>query len=314
MIGPVLVTGAGGFVGTSLCYALGRRGVKVSAVVRRDPQHGQSAVGVISSQTNWDQPLRGCEAVVHLAARVHVMTERSLDPLREFRAVNLGGTLQLARRSADLGVRRFVFASSIGVNGLQTELGRAFSISDEPQPHNAYALSKWEAEQGLLELATETGMEVVIIRPPLVYGYGAPGNFGALMRVVKKVIPLPLASVHNQRSLVGIDNVVDLIVTCLDHSQAANETFLVSDGHDLSTSELIRMMADAAGVRARLFPVPVTVLRAAASLLGKAEAVDRLCGNLQVDISKTREVLGWNPPVSVEEGLRRAFAQPSVEK
>jgi nucleoside-diphosphate-sugar epimerase len=183
-----------------------------------------------------------------------------------------------------------------------------FSEKDIPNPNNAYAISKWEAEQGLLQIAAESGLEVVIIRPPLVYGHNAPGNFGSLIRAVQRGWPLPLGAVNNQRSLVGLDNLVDFIVTCLTHPRAANQTFLVSDGQDLSTTDLVRGMAQAAGVPARLLPVPVWALQAGATLLGRGDAVQRLCGNLQVDISKARNLLGWVPPVSVEEGLWRAMA------
>lgn len=190
---------------------------------------------------------------------------------------------------------------------MQTLPGCAFSEVHKPKPHNAYALSKWEAEQGLIQISAETGLEAVIIRPPLVYGPGAPGNFGSLMRVVQRGWPLPLGAVRNQRSLIALDNLVDFIITCIRLPQAANQTFLVSDGQDLSTTELVRGMARAAGVPARLLPVPVWALQAGAKLLGKGDAVQSLCGDLQVDISKARELLEWLPPVSVDEGLRRAM-------
>jgi nucleoside-diphosphate-sugar epimerase len=262
-------------------------------------------VGELSSTTDWFAALEGVETVVHCAGRAHVLHDTAADPQAAFRTVNLDGTLNLARQAVKSGVKRFVFISSIGVNGVQTAPGQAFSEADQPKPHNAYALSKWEAEQGLLSIANETGLGVVIVRPPLVYGFGAPGNFAALMRAVQRGWPLPLGAVHNQRSLVSLYNLVDFIVTCISHPQAANQTFLVSDGHDLSTTELVRGMARAAGVPARLLPVPVWALQAGARLLGKGDAVQRLCGNLQVDISKARSLLGWVPPVSVEEGLLR---------
>jgi nucleoside-diphosphate-sugar epimerase len=246
---------------------------------------------------------------VHTAARAHVLNDRVTDPLAEFRRVNTVGTLRLAEQAAATGVKRFVFVSSIGVNGVQTSIGKPFSEATQPKPHNAYALSKWEAEQGLMRIADETGLEVVIIRPPLVYGCNAPGNFGSLMRAVQRGWPLPLGAVHNQRSLVALDNLVDFIVTCITHPQAANQTFLVSDGQDLSTTELVRGMAQAAGVPARLLPVPVWALQAGATLLGKGDAVQRLCGNLQVDISKARNLLGWTPPVSVAAGLLLAMGR-----
>jgi UDP-glucose 4-epimerase len=250
--------------------------------------------------------LREVDAVFHLAARVHVMKDTAVDSLAEFRKVNVLGTLNLARQAAAVGVKRFVFVSSVKVNGESTPVGQAFTEADEPNPQDAYAVSKFEAEQGLREIAADTGMAVVIIRPPLVYGPGIKANFAALMRAVQRGWPLPLGAVRNQSSLVALDNLVDFVVTCITHPQAVNQTFLVSDGQDLSTTELVRGMAHAAGVPARLLPVPVWALQAGATLLGKGDAVQRLCGNLQVDISKARQLLGWVPPVSVDEGLRRA--------
>jgi UDP-glucose 4-epimerase len=263
-------------------------------------------VGSIDRATNWTEALREVDAVFHLAARVHVMKDTAVDSLAEFRKVNVLGTLNLARQAAAVGVKRFVFVSSVKVNGESTPVGQAFTEADEPNPQDAYAVSKFEAEQGLREIAADTGMAVVIIRPPLVYGPGIKANFAALMRAVQRGWPLPLGAVRNQRSLVALDNLVDFVVTCITHPQAVNQTFLVSDGQDLSTTELVRGMAHAAGVPARLLPVPVWALQAGATLLGKGDAVQRLCGNLQVDISKARQLLGWVPPVSVDEGLRRA--------
>jgi len=308
----VLVTGGQGFVGNALAAGALAAGfsVRISSRQTLIPAEGRlecSQVGDLGATTDWVAALEGVEAVVHCAGRAHVLHDMAADPLAAFRIVNLDGTLNLARQSVEAGVKRFVFISSIGVNGVQTEPGNPFSEVDEPNPHNAYSLSKWEAEQGLLRIADETGLEVVIIRPPLVYGCNAPGNFGALMRAVQRGWPLPLGVVHNQRSLVVLDNLVDFIVTCITHPQAANQIFLVSDGQDLSTTDLVRGMAQAAGVPARLLPVPVWALQAGATLLGKGDAVQRLCGNLQVDISKARGLLGWVPPVSVEEGLRRAM-------
>jgi UDP-glucose 4-epimerase len=251
--------------------------------------------------------LREVDAVIHLAARVHVMKDTALDPLAEFRRVNVHGTLNLTRQAAATGVKRFVYVSSVKVNGESTLAGQAFTETAEPNPQDAYGVSKHEAEHGLREIASQSGMEVVVIRPPLVYGAGVKANFAALMRAVQRGWPLPLGAVHNQRSLVALDNLVDFIVTCTTHPQAANQTFLVSDGHDLATPELVRGLARAAGVPARLLPVPVWVLQAGATLLGKGDAVRRLCGNLQVDISKARELLGWVPPLSVDEGLHRAM-------
>ena len=207
-----------------------------------------------------------------------------------------------------MGVRRFIFLSTIGVNGNVTNAGKSFSAADAPQPHDPYSVSKYEAEVGLRTIAASSQMEVVIIRSPLVYGRNAPGNFGKLNRLVARGLPLPLASVNNRRSLLGIDNLVSFIVTCLEHPAAANETFLVSDGEDLSTPDLIRRMARAMGRTARLLPVPAPLIMAAATVLGKGEMAHRICGSLQVDISKSQELLRWNPPVTVAEGLRRAVS------
>ncbi|HEY5579869.1 MAG TPA: SDR family oxidoreductase [Rhodoferax sp.] len=315
----VLVTGGQGFVGKALAIGALSNGFAVRVSSRRkliaaEARLEHSQVGDLGPATDWLAALQGVNAVVHCAGRAHVMTDTALDPLTAFRTVNAAGTLNLARQAVEAGVKRFVFVSSVGVNGAQTALGKLFSETDQPNPHNAYALSKWEAEQGLLHLADETGLEVVIIRPPLVYGHSAPGNFGALMRAVQRGWPLPLGAVHNQRSLVALSNLVDFIVTCITHPQAANQTFLVSDGQDLCTTELVRGMARAAGVPARLLPVPVWALQAGATLLGRGDAVQRLCGNLQVDISKARQLLGWVPPVSVDEGLRRAVGGALHEK
>ncbi len=307
MAGRVLVTGASGFVGSALCERLLKKKWLVTSVSRTLKTPESVAVGEIGPATDWAFALRQAEVVVHCAARAHIMSDKAADPLAEFRTVNVQGTLHLARQSVVAGVKRFVYLSSIGVNGVQTTAGQVFSEVDVPCPHNAYALSKLEAEQGLRLIASETGLELVIIRPPLVYGYGAPGNFASLLRAVHRGWPLPFGSVHNQRSLVALDNLVDFIILCINHPQATSQTFLVSDGHDLSTADLLRGLARAAGISSRLIPVPVWALHAGADLLGQGDVMQRLCGNLQVDISKARSLLGWTPPVSVEEGFRRAI-------
>ena len=303
----VFITGAAGFVGRSLLPSLQRQMYEVVCAGRHSLSPNDVYIANINGHTNWQ--FSGTQhVVIHLAARVHVMNESDAKPLVAFRAVNFDGTLNLARQAAAAGVKRFVFVSSVKVNGESTPHGQAFTATDAPNPQDAYGQSKHEAEQGLRQLSAATGMEVVIIRPPLVYGPGVKANFAALMRAVQRGLPLPLGAVHNQRSLVALDNLVDFIVTCITHPRAANHTFLVSDGHDLSTTELVRGMAQAAEVPARLLSVPVWALQAGATLLGKGDAVQRLCGNLQVDITKARRLLGWVPPVSVEEGLRRAMA------
>ena len=305
----VLVTGAGGFVGRALIAETAARGNLVRGTSRLQggvPKSIDSAViADVGPCTDWGKALNGCNVVIHLAARAHVMKEADSDPLPEYRRVNVQGTLNLAGQASAVGVRRFLFISSIGVNGAET-FQQPFTDQDQVAPHSPYAVSKCEAELGLQALANETGMEVVIIRPPLVYGPNAPGNFGSLMRWLKRGIPLPLGAIHNQRSLIALDNLVDLIITCLTHPAAANQTFLVSDGEDLSTTQLLRRMGAALGKPARLIPVPVSVLKLGAALVGKPELAQRLCGSLQVDMSKTRELLGWTPPFSVDEGLKKA--------
>ncbi len=307
----MLVTGATGFVGATLVLRLVEsQRVDVSAAVRRHSIQWLGAVdqviaGDLTPNTNWQPLVQDVNVLVHLAARVHVMCDTVVAPLVEFRRVNVEGTLNLARQAAVAGVRRFVYLSSIKVNGEFTRLGQTFTADDIPAPQDPYSISKYEAEEGLRQLARETGLEVVIIRSPLVYGPGVKANFLSMMRWLWRGIPLPLGAIHNKRSLVALDNLVDLIVTCLDHPAAANQTFLVSDSEDLSTTELLRRMGDALGKPARLISVPVSWLQVA-TMLGSSDMAQRLCGSLQVDIAKTRELLGWTPPVRVEEGLRSA--------
>jgi nucleoside-diphosphate-sugar epimerase len=307
----ILLTGATGFLGSRLAKALhSKPDVNLTAAVRRRIEiHAAHVVEVqgLDANTNWSAALTNQQVVIHTAARAHIMKDEVADPLAEYRRVNVDGTLNLARQAAAAGVKRFIFISSIKVNGEQTPLGKPFTAEDIAAPEDAYGMSKWEAEQGLQQLAAETGMELVIIRPPLVYGPKAPGNFGSLMRWVEKGLPLPLGAIHNQRSLVALDNLVDLITTCIDHPAAANQVFLAGDGEDLSTTELLRGVARAMGKPARLIPVPPSLLMLGARVLGKQAVAQRLLGSLQVDISKARRLLGWQPPVSVEEGLRRCF-------
>jgi nucleoside-diphosphate-sugar epimerase len=307
----VLVTGANGFVGRAVLSEInGMNGINPVGSIRRAAIASAAdsplvTVGNLSGQTNWSRVLADVQAVIHLAGRVHVKVDTAADPLEEFRRVNVQGTLNLARQAAAAGVRRFVFISSIGVNGAET-FQMPFTDKDRAAPHSPYALSKYEAELGLQALAAETGIEVVIIRPPLVYGPGAPGNFGSLIRWLKLGVPLPLGAIHNQRSLVALGNLVDLIVMCITHPMAANQTFLVSDDEDVSTTELLGRMGQALGLSARLMPVPVSWLKLAAAMLGKKDVAQRLCGSLQLDITKTRRLLGWSPPISLDEGLKRA--------
>lgn len=301
-----LITGASGFVGRAVSNELELRGEQVVRAVRRE-QPNSLVVGDIDSNTCWREAVSMCEAVIHLAARVHVLGDKSADPLEEFRRVNVAGTANLARQAAAAGVRRFVFLSSIKVNGESTEAGVPFTADDTPAPKDPYGVSKHEAEQVLHQIAADTGMEVVIIRPPLVYGPGVKANFESMMRWLARGVPLPLAAVtQNRRSLVALDNLVDLIVTCLNHPAAANQTFLVSDGEDLSTADLLKRMGAALGCPARLFHLPPGLLKLGAALVRKPGIYQRLCGSLQLDIAKTRQLLGWSPLVSVDEELRRA--------
>jgi nucleoside-diphosphate-sugar epimerase len=234
------------------------------------------------------------------------MQDDATDPLQAYRDVNANGTLNLATQAAQAGVRRFVFVSSIKVNGEVTRLGKPFTADDLPSPVDPYGVSKREAERGLHEIEVRTGMEVVIVRPPLVYGPGVKANFAAMMRWVARGIPLPLGAIHNARSMVALDNLVDLLVTCVKHPSAAGQTFLVSDGEDVSTTELLRRTAQTMGKRAPLLPVPAFVLEAGAALVGKRAVAQRLCGSLQVDMAKTQTLLGWRPPLTLDEGLKKA--------
>lgn len=311
----VLLTGATGFVGRGLLERMSALvDLELIAAVRRPvagfPEHVTSQlVGGLEADTDWRKLLDGVEVVIHSAARVHVMADKASDPLAAFRKVNVEGTLNLARQAVAAGVRRFIFISSIKVNGEGTPVGVPYFADAQPAPADPYGISKMEAEQGLRALATETGMEVVIVRPVLVYGPGVKANFLSMMRWLNKGVPLPFGAIYNRRSLVALDNLVDLIVTCIDHPAAANQTFLVSDGEDLSTSELLRRMGVALGKPARLLPVPSRFLEAGAAMLGRQALAQRLCGSLQVDISKTRELLGWTPPVSVDDALRQTAAR-----
>jgi nucleoside-diphosphate-sugar epimerase len=314
----IAVTGANGFIGRALCRHLLSQGYAVRGVVREStaaflPGAGKAlevmAVAAIDSTTEWADVLAGADCVIHCAARAHVLTETSEAPLAAYRAVNVAGTLQLATVASAIGVRRLIFLSSIGVLGVDTNGRPAFSCADKAAPVEDYAVSKWEAEQALAAVSTETGLEVVTVRSPLVYGPDAKGNIARLLGLVRRGIPLPLAAVSNRRSLVGLDNLVDMLVCCIDHPRAASQTFLISDDEDLSTPELLRRMAAALGRPARLFPIPTSWLRLTARVLGRRGEIDRLVGSLLVDSSATREILNWTPPVSVDEGLRRMVTQ-----
>lgn len=310
MRNQIVLTGATGFVGGAILDRLQReKKYPVTAVVRGDSSLRASVVPVIrigsfDGDTQWQGNLDEADVVIHSAARVHVMNDVESDPLAAFRKVNVEGTLNLARQAAASGVRRFIFVSSIKVNGEGTTPGTAYTADDIPAPADPYGISKMEAEEGLREVAAQTSMEVVIVRPVLVYGPGVKANFLNMMRWLSKGIPLPFGAIHNRRSLVALDNLVDLLLTCITHPAAANQTFLVSDGNDLSTTALLSKMAGALKTPARLIPVPSWMLESGAALLGKKALSQRLCGSLQVDITKTRTLLGWTPPISVDEALK----------
>ncbi|MCG7921867.1 MAG: SDR family oxidoreductase [Candidatus Thiodiazotropha lotti] len=303
----ILVTGANGFVGTHLCPYLLDQGYSVRAALRSRQaawQVGeQTVVGDISADSDWQQALQGVDSVIHLAGRAHVMRESTDDPLSLFRQVNVVGSLRLAEQAMVAGVRRFVYLSSIKVNG-ESSSAKPLAADDPAKPEDAYGQSKWEAEQALKDYLANGDMELVIVRPVLVYGAGVKGNLQSLVRWIRNGVPLPLAGVENRRSLVGIDNLLDFLQLCIEHPAAAGEAFLVADGEDLSTPRLIRMLAQAMGVKAKLFPLPNRVLRLLGRLSGRSAAIDRLCGDLQVDLDKNRRLLGWTPKQSVEAGLR----------
>lgn len=302
----VMVTGANGFVGSQLCPLLESAGLEVVRVVRQ-PAAGAIAIGSIDGQTDWTAAIAGAEAVIHLAARAHILKETQADPLAVFRAVNTAGTANLARQAARAGIKRFIFISSIGVHG-RISGPTPFSVQDTLHPHDAYSISKKEAEEELRKIARETGLEIVIIRPPLVYGPGVGANFRRLIKLAGSGIPLPLAAIKNRRSLVYVGNLGHLIRVCLDHPRAAGQTFLVSDDQDASTAELLHLLAAVQNKKARLFPFPERLLALAGRLTGRAYEIERLCGSLLVDIAHTKTTLGWHPPVSLEEGLRLSFS------
>jgi nucleoside-diphosphate-sugar epimerase len=307
----ILVTGANGFVGSQLIRQLIFDGyLNIIGSVRSAAQitsgtHKVFISGELSPYNDWSQALVGVDTVVHTAARVHVMRDSATDPLSEYRSVNVEGTLNLARQAARATVKRFIFISSIKVNGEQTSIDIPFSADDTPAPQDPYGISKLEAEQALREVARKTRMDAVVIRSPLVYGPGVRANFLSMMRCVYRGIPLPLGAVNNLRSFVALDNLTDLLIRCLTHPAASNQTFLVSDGEDLSVGQLAIRLGRALGRPARLIRVPEQLLTIGATLLGKQEIVQRLCGSLRLDIRKTRRLLEWHPPITVDEGLRR---------
>ena len=301
----MLVTGANGFVGNALVAALQQNAHSVRRALRnKGEEEGDAvAVGDINGRTDWADALRNIDVVIHLAARVHVMHESAADPLAAFREVNVQGTENLARQAAAGGVKRLVYVSSIKVNGEETTNGHVYRETDPPAPQDPYGISKWEAEQALHRVAAETGLEIVIVRPPLVYGAGVKGNFAQMLKVLARGMPLPFASVHNRRSLIHVGNLADALIACATHLAATGQTYLVSDGEDISTPGLLRQLGAAMRHPARLFPCPPALLKLAGLLTGKGEQVERLLGSLRVDSEKIRRELDWRPPYSMQQGL-----------
>lgn len=306
----ILVTGANGFVGSSLSNVLMNHGYQVCAALRRQNfvrdlvAQKQMFIGNIDKHTRWKDALSDIDYVIHLAARVHVMNESKTDSLNDYQMVNVDGTVNFASQAAAAGVKRFIYLSSIKVNGTATKPGSPFKADDCPAPTDPYAVSKFEAEESLLNIAAATKMEVVIIRPPLVYGPGVKANFLTMMQWLNRGVPLPLGCIQNKRSLIALDNLSDLIVTCIDHPAAANQIFLVADGEDLSTTDLLQRLGKALNRPARLIPFPGNLLKVAAFLVGRQDLIQRLCTSLQVDISKTQDLLGWKPIVKVDNAIK----------
>jgi nucleoside-diphosphate-sugar epimerase len=302
----ILITGANGFLGRACTQYFSE--YTIHGAVRKDPGDFPPNIFVfpncdLSSLTDWSKALEGVDYVIHCGARVHVMKDTSKDPLQEFRKVNVDGTLAFAQQAADKGVKRFIFISTIKVNGEETQDGKRYTASDVPNPSDPYGISKYEAEIGLQAISQETGMELVIIRPPLIYGPGVKGNFESMMALIKLGLPLPLGGIKNKRSMVSVGNLLSLIRVCLTHDNAPGQVFLVSDNHDVSTSDLIKICASTMGRKLCLFYASPWLLHGVCRLIRKPQVSERLLGSLQVDIQETIEVLGWTPPLTLQEGF-----------
>lgn len=307
----ILITGATGFVGRALFENLKSKKKYLTHLTIRTNQKelfegGKTFnIGEIDSNTNWKDALDGVSCIVHCAARAHIMEKKQTDSLNVYRRINVDGTRNLAKQAALRGIKRFIFLSSVKVNGEETIASKSFKYDDIPQPEDSYGVSKWEAEQALLEISKKTGLEIVIIRAPLIYGVEVKGNFLRLLDLIYKQIPLPLNSINNSRSFIGLDNLVDLIIHCIDHPNATGKTFLVSDDEDISTPDLIRKLSKIMGRSTRLFSFPISILKLMSYLIGKTLKVNRLIGSLRVNSSYTRKILEWNPPFSLDEGLEK---------
>lgn len=299
------MTGATGFVGKAVHKKLGDHSVRLTSRSKPLSNSAEFFKKIISSTADFSDCLADIDVVIHTAARVHQMDDKSEDPLSAFMEVNCFGTLNLAKQAANAGVKRFIFLSSMKVNGERTEPGIPFRFDDIPATHDPYGISKAEAEAGLLEIALNTKLDIVIIRPPLIYGPGVKGNFQSLMSISQRNLPLPLGAVNNKRSFVALDNLVDLIITCVDHPNAINKIFLVSDDSDISTSELLTVIANAFDRKTCLLNISPGFLKLAARIIGKRSIIDRLCDDFRIDIQHTKDTLGWKPHISMTEGIRR---------
>lgn len=303
MTAKILLTGATGFVGRQI---LAKLPSDTHVFGRSKPEQAcRFFSGELHANTDFRKALQGVDVVLHCAARAHVMNETAENAAMLYEEVNTLATLSLARQAAELGIKRFIFISTIKVNGESTLEGKPFRASDTAHPQDDYGLSKAKAENGLREIAQKTGMEIVIIRPPLVYGPGVKANFAAMLKLAGKNLPLPLGAIHNKRSLVAVGNLVDLVLRCIEHPNAANQTFLVSDDSDVSTTALLQTMTRCFGKKPWLLPVPAPLLRGVAALVGKQAVIDRLCGNLQVDITHTKKMLDWVPPLTFEQAIKQ---------
>jgi nucleoside-diphosphate-sugar epimerase len=307
----ILITGASGFIGQSLIKSLLNLKKSIRGTVRSKNQFFSNTeveyiiVENIDGQTNWKEGLKNIDCIIHCAGRAHILRGKEKNEQKIYQSINVDGSKKLAEQAAKIGVRRLIFLSSIGVNGLSTNNLNFFSNMDMPMPIGNYAFSKYEAEKELMKIAKKTKLEVVIIRPPLVYGKLAPGNIKRIIKIINLGIPLPFGKIKNSRSFIGIDNLIDLLIRCIDHPEASGKIFLASDGEDLSTPELIKLIASSMGRKANLFPFPIFMLKLLGSVFGRREEVNRLIGSLRIDNSYTKETLNWIPPINVEEGIKR---------
>ena len=318
----ILVTGASGFIGSFVCKNLLKSGRSVCAAVRTDnliplkTDIKYFSVGEINNKTNWKEILIDTDCIIHCAGRAHVVNKINTNEIKKLNLVNVDGVKQLAEQAVRAGVKKLIFLSSIKVNGENTfenynpvhfdpKNQYVFTPNDTPNPKDAYAVSKLKAENILWEISSRTNLEVVVIRLPLVYGWGVKGNLFRLIKLIKSGIPLPFSMINNKRSMIGIDNLVDLLIHCIDHPNASGKIFLASDGKDLSTPKLIKLIASSMGTKANLFPLPISILKFLASIFGKKEEINRLVGSLRVDNSYTKQILNWTPPISIEDGIKR---------